>query len=100
MRKYRKVEELVVKEKICTEIMCDMCGSKAEHPEQDIELAWEYCGAGLAGGAITFTSMTDGDFEIEHRDICPDCAKLLLRAVDKFRTSRDVQDFFNKMRRS
>jgi hypothetical protein len=81
VRKYEDVTETVTHKGCCTRVVCDMCGSEADHPELDSGMCWECGVVGIAGGIIEYSRSIDGEYEVWRRDLCPNCARWLTQAV-------------------
>jgi hypothetical protein len=67
MRTYEDKECEVVTRRECTSLICDMCGRKAEHPDNGY---WEWGGAGIARGELSYHCAIDGDDYADCFDLC------------------------------
>ncbi len=80
MKVFEDVSREVVTERECVELKCNLCGRKAEHPKDEL---WEWGGAGVARGELTWHHSIDGEYDPESRDLCYECSAALGRAMDR-----------------
>lgn len=87
MRKYEDKEKVIVKKRECVKHLCDMCGRKAESPEQD-GMSFEWGGVGLSAGNVTAEYLIDGEYDHENIDLCYECADWLIEQIRSRRIKR------------
>jgi len=56
---------------VCVELQCDICGRKAEHPENG---TFEWGSAGSAAGTLNWFYTIDGDDNPDELNFCYECA--------------------------
>jgi hypothetical protein len=80
MKRYE--DKQVVTRSVCVELICDMCGRKAEMPEDGL---WTWGGVGSASGKLEWHYAIDGDYEAQSFDLCFDCAEKVTAEVQRAR---------------
>jgi len=63
---------------VCVELQCDICGRKAEHPENG---TFEWGSAGSAAGTLNWFYTIDGDDNPDELNFCYECADALADAI-------------------
>ena len=77
MKKYEVREETVVTKGVCVKMTCDLCGRKAEFPDDEV---FEWGGAGTGKGNLSWHRTIDGEYEADESDLCYECASALAQA--------------------
>lgn len=89
MRKYEDKEKEVVVASECVEVICDMCGRKAEFPSIS-KRPFEWGAVGQGGGSLHAEYAIDGELSVTSLDLCYECAEWL---VEQVRTRKVVRGF-------
>ena len=79
MKRYEDKEVEIVTVRECVEASCDMCGRKAEFPDQTA--MFSYCVVGVDGGELRISQTIDGDYDTESIDLCYKCGELIIKNV-------------------
>jgi hypothetical protein len=88
VRRYVDKKRVVEKERACVEIACDICGAKAEHPDEWYG-NWEHPNCGEVVTTVMKASYSiDGEENGESADVCFECMKALLAAIRRHRIIR------------
>ena len=80
MKRYETVEVVTSRRTVCIEQICDMCGRKAESPEND-GMGFEWGAVGYSGGELVAKYCIDGSLEEQRVDLCYECAEWLVEQV-------------------
>jgi len=92
MRTYQNIEEVVVKERKCVKITCEMCGRRGEYPEMADHMgAFEWGGVGCSQGLIKNHYNIDGEDEENSLDLCYGCAEWLMKMIKSGKLKRNLQ---------
>lgn len=74
MKTYEAKTHKIVTKRECVELMCDLCGCKADWPDEEL---FDWCCAGKGRGALDWFYAVGGDCDSNHLDLCYECADAL-----------------------
>jgi len=78
MKLFENKRREVVVERKCFQMVCDLCGKKAEHPEDGL---FEWGAIGTSSGKLEWQFTIDGECKCSELDFCWDCAERIAKAV-------------------
>ena len=80
MRRFEDKEFRTATRTECVRVECDLCGKVSSQPLTE---GWELWGAGTGWGKISASYSIDGDYDSEEMDLCYECAKAVMKAIEK-----------------
>ena len=84
MKVYEDKAKEVVTRRECVKLTCDLCGSVADFPLNEL---WEWGGAGTASGKLEWHYSIDGECNSCELDLCFNCAQALKDTIKKQRAT-------------